>query len=741
MIIDQRLIPLALDHVDAWNFERFGQTFYGTLQDREFVPLGGVHDGGAEGFDDPANEPGLFTDEGASNFLQVSKQEATRKKIRETVKRLREFGRTPKVLTYLTSRIVTNTDGEQIALSQELGCTIRIRDAKFIEANLNSSPVIQGAYVSYLQPSVSHLFQPGAADVGERTSFYSDRTLAVFLRQEVDHRRGRTGLLETVSDSLILWALGETDPDKGIFLDRAAIQERIETTLPSARQFIRGVLDQRLTALASKDAPGGRQVRWYRKANKFCLPFETRSLVAAENAEDDLLKLQVSCVFEDRISDLGDERLDPLREVIVHVCHGVLERVFEHQGLKMAQYVSDAAEDDEAYTDIAPLIVDTIKEKRLNPETANLVRRAATEVLRKTFYESDESERKYLLKLSRTYILLLLLRNEPKIVEYFRSLASNFNLYLGTDIFVRALSEHYLDPSNQTTVNLLNILQSAGAKLILTEKTVEELASHLHRQVLEYENHYEAISNKMSMELVDYIDRLLIRSYFRAHLDPVSGIKPPKNWRDYIGNFATYGEVRRNRGDRELGEYLVRRFGLVYESADEMMAGIETSELEELTAFIQAVKRPNSDDDVLAYNDALHVLRVYRRRQEDREESPGNPFGFKTWWVTQDGKVRRASSATIRRHSGHFFMLRPELLLNYIGFAPGHEEVRQSYARIFPSVLGVRLSARLPSETFESVLRDAAEVAKVDDARAGAMITALTEKLMKDQLRIFEYQW
>jgi hypothetical protein len=426
VIIDQRLVPLALENVDPWNFERFGQTFYGALQDREFVPLGGVHDGGAEGFDNPEIDSELFTDQGATNFLQVSKQQATRKKIRDTVNRLRQFGRAPKVLTYITSMTVSNIDAEQISLGKELDCRINIRDAKFIESNINSGPAIQGAYLSYLQPSIAHLFQPGAADVAERASIYSDRTLAVFLRQEVDHRRGRTGLLETVSDSLILWALGDTDPEKGIFLDRPGILSRIESTLPSARHFIRGVIDQRLRVLCSKEAPNGRQVRWYRKADNFCLPFETRTLIAAENAEDDLLKLQVSCVFEDRITELGDERLEGLRRPILEVCHGVLERIFEHQGLKVAQFAMNAAEDDDPYTDVAPLIVECVKEwKHMAPEQANLVRRASTEIVRKTFYEATEVERQYLLKLSRTYVLLLLIRNEPKVIEYFRSIASH----------------------------------------------------------------------------------------------------------------------------------------------------------------------------------------------------------------------------------------------------------------------------------------------------------------------------
>jgi hypothetical protein len=172
-----------------------------------------------------------------------------------------------------------------------------------------------------------------------------------------------------------------------------------------------------------------------------------------------------------------------------------------------------------------------------------------------------------------------------------------------------------------------------------------------------------------------------------------------------------------------------------------MLEGIDQGELEELTKAIHVAKGAKSEDDVLAYNDALHVLRIYARRARDREESPGNPFGFKSWWVTQDGKVRRASARTVAEHHGQFFMLRPELLLNYIGLAPELDEVRASYGRIFPTGLAVRLSARLPSEAFDKVIENASEVAKVDDARAGAMITALTAQLMRDQLKVFEHKW
>lgn len=747
-LIDQRLVEAALEAADTTNFERFSQTFYGAIQDREFVPLGGVHDGGAEGFDGSATpDPDVFADQTATNFLQVSKQQTTRKKIRDTIKRLREYGRTPRVLTYITSRVVPNIDKEEQTLSAELSCKIAIRDAKYIETYINSSMATQGAFYSYLQPAISHLYSPGVSHIGERTTEYVNRTLAVFLRQEVDSRKSKSGLIESIADSLILWALRDTDPDptKGRLLARGEILKEIEAALPSARSLIRSSFDHRLNRLVAKDAPGGRQIRHYRKTDEFCLPFETRTAVAIENADDDLIKLRVSCVFEDRLNASTNDNIDTLRSTIVAVCHSSLERVFEHQGLKLAQFIDNADEDDELYTDVADIATGVIDSLNDSPENKAIIRKHVLLVLRGTFYKSSETERLYLGKLSRTYVLMLLLRNDTKVIEYLSSMAGNLFLYIGSDVIIRALSELYLDEKSQTTITLLKILKAAGSTLVLTEKSVEEIATHIRRQIFEFENVYEANEHRMTTELVEYIDRLLIRSYFYAKLCPVEKISPPKNWRAYVSQFCNFGDVRGNKGDRELGDYLIRKFSLNYESSDEMMVGIDRDELNALAAEIQGIRErggwTKAGRDILAYNDALQVLRIYSRRLIQRENSPGNPFGFQTWWLTQDQKVRRGAARTVNAHGGKFFMMRPEFLLSYVGFSPTLSEVRDSYRTVFPSALGVRLSSGIRTDLFEKVMRDAAEISAVDGARAGAMITALTDQLKGDALKSFDAKW
>ncbi len=747
-MIDQRLVASALIAVDTANFERFAQTFYGAIQDREFVPLGGVHDGGAEGYDaNGANDLDLFTDESATSFLQVSKQVTTRAKIRGTVKRLREYGRTPKVLTYVTSQEVKDIDKEERALTDELKCRIAIRDSKYIELYINSSNMTQGAFYSYLQPFISQLYSPGVSDIGKEASKHLDRTLAVFLRQEVENRKSRSTLIESVSDSLIIWSLRDSDADPRTpkLISRDEILKRIELALPTSKSFIRGVLDHRLRILSSKDAPGGRFIRAYKKTDEYSLPYETRIIVAVENADDDLLKIRVSCAFEDRLTARTNEDVDKYRSVIVETCHSALEQAFEHQGLKLAQFAVDDDVDDELFIDVSAIATNLIDKLMYTGDIKSLIRRHVVLILRGTFYTSSEVERRYLEKLSRTYILLMLLKAEPKIVDYFSKMAGSFNLYVGSDIIIRALSELYLNSESQTTLNLLKILKDAGSNLILTEITVEEVATHIRRQMYEFRNVYENNENRMTLELVEYVSRLLIRSYFYSKLAPADGVKPPSSWRAYIGTFCNFGDILSNRGDTELANYLISKLGFSYEATADTSIGIDQEEMTALTASIRVAKQgggvAKDADELLAEHDAMQVLRIYARRAQDREESPGNPFGFKTWWLTQDGKVRRAAKDFVTKHGGKRFMMRPELLLNYIGLSPTQADVHRTYQSVFPTALGVRLSSGIREKEFRKVMRDASELNGVDDARAEAMVIAMTARLTNDATKQFDTGW
>lgn len=87
--IPVEILEIALARAGGDDFERFAQAFLSALEGVDFVPVGGMHDGGADGFRRleicESGRPGIFH--------QFTEQENHRRKIRETVKMLRKVGR------------------------------------------------------------------------------------------------------------------------------------------------------------------------------------------------------------------------------------------------------------------------------------------------------------------------------------------------------------------------------------------------------------------------------------------------------------------------------------------------------------------------------------------------------------------------------------------------------------------------------------------------------------------------
>ena len=50
--IHPKLVRVALDDVPGSSFEAFAQEFYGGIRGRQYIPLGGTHDKGADGYVD-----------------------------------------------------------------------------------------------------------------------------------------------------------------------------------------------------------------------------------------------------------------------------------------------------------------------------------------------------------------------------------------------------------------------------------------------------------------------------------------------------------------------------------------------------------------------------------------------------------------------------------------------------------------------------------------------------------------
>lgn len=716
--IPSQLISVAVAGAEGFPFERFALGMMSHLLGAKFVPAGGIGDGGADGY-----EGGISEQSGQPTaFLQASVNEEIERKIRGTVARLREVGRDPRLLTFVTSREVRMADRLEATLGDELSIVVRIRDKKYLVAKVNEDIVTQGLYREHIAQYASHLGALGTTALVPVSRHVSSPAVYAFLSQEMDRRGGNESLVDAMADALVLWALEGTDPDLGRFMTREQVIDKILEELPSVDSLLRARIGPRLESLSSKPH---RLVRWHTKDDLFCLPFETRQRLDQENASDIVLRDRVLLGFEERSGGAGLV-LEGDHKLVAKVSLRALQFTFERQGLEFAAFLRQ--EDTGDHPDVAEAIRDAILDSSLSGEAASRVGAGAFAVLRQVFYQSSEDERDYLHRLSRTYALLFILKTEPRLIEFFQEMAGDFYLFVGTDQLLKALSEQYLDEADQAARNTLLIARRLGATLSLTEPVLNEVISHLRMSDAEYRNHFVGIDHQLPLEVARNVGPIMLRAYLYALRGAAGSKTPPKSWEAFVQQFCSYPDLQTSAAEEELARYLIALFGMEYVSRDELEDSVPIDDVARLAMLLEPQKARRE----LAENDALLAHAVFGRRDQQRELSSSNEFGFKTWWLTGETSILRFTKGLVAAKRGARYMMRPDFLLNFIALAPQAMEVRASFANVFPSLLGIKLARRLDPKAFELVLEKVREAEELDDGRKAAAISTIVDKLKSD---------
>jgi hypothetical protein len=730
--ISTELVSIALDKVEGSTFERFVNDFFPSISGSEFMPLGGVGDGGADAFGgDPVYEKG-----GAPTvFYQASVQEDFRGKIRHTVKRLRDFGREPRLLTYVTSRTVRHIDTEEDSLSAELAVTIRIRDGAYIASQVNSDSATRAAFDQHLRYLTDFLRSVGSTGLLSPSAHVKSPAVYVFLRQELDRRAGDQSLVDAVVDSLALWALEGTDPDKGLFMTVEEVRAKIQSEIPSAEALIRDRLERRLRALGAKDNRGGRAVRWHRKEDLYCLPFETRKVIEDENIEDETLRLHVLNSFYSRAAHNFSTVLleDELRQ-IAHITLRALQLAFEKEGLEFSHFISQGQAVE--YPTIGDSVRAALAEARVSGDHAVSMAAACLATVRGCLYGSTEQERLYLGKLSRTYALLFTLNTEPRLVQYFQDMAADFYLYVGSDLIIRAMSERYLSSADQLVKNTLLLAARAGSKMVLTEPVLEEVLTHLQATDREYHNYFEGIEHRVTYDMASNAPKILLRTYLYSRLKDDADGGGPFNWPNFIEQFISYKSLHKSEAMEQLRRYLQATFSMEYRTKDDLRQLVSAEKVDQIAELLGEQKR----DHRLAENDALLACAVYGRRRRRREQAQVSEFGYQTWWLTNETAILRHTRPLASENSGARYMMRPDFLLNFLTFAPRLADVRRTFGRVFPSLLGIQLSKRMDEDAFHKIMEGVREAESMEEGRRLAAMAEYADRLKGDFAKRYRVQ-
>jgi hypothetical protein len=279
MQVDKEAFEYAITKIDDGNiFEIFGNDFLSAVLGYSFIPVGRTKDKGIDAFQH------IFSrNDSQKHIFQLSTELDHVGKIYFTIKKLQENEIEFDRLVYVTNRKINNTESLIDEVFDKTKIPLTIYDIRWFLVHCNQSAQTIKAYQIFVDTYLHEYSKPGkyqtVADLD------SDSRLFVFLGQQFDSNRDDLKLDDLLADTLILYALEGTDPDKHNLKSEAQIKESIKKYLKFDPQLLDSKISERLVALITKP----RKIKFHTKEQGFCLPYETRLEIGERNIKDEVL--------------------------------------------------------------------------------------------------------------------------------------------------------------------------------------------------------------------------------------------------------------------------------------------------------------------------------------------------------------------------------------------------------------------------------------------------------------------
>ena len=731
--VSEDLFRYVMKDIAGVRFEAFAKLVFASVYGEEFVPLGGIHDGGADGV------MSSYVQEvrgKATTFIQFSATDAgnAEGKIKDTIASLKKVGRTPQQLIYATSEALPKADLIVSAAFERDTVLVQVRDYERLKGYVNTNLQANEAFYRSFAAEISELATAARLSLPAISEYANDPTVYVFLNHELRDRFSRDRLNNRVLDALIFWSLRGTDPDRNIRLKRDEVSHKICEIFPTAKSVLLPNLGDRLQELSKKDASGAERLRHYRGDDSFCLPFDMRRTLATEAAEVDGRQLRFRDGLTTRLLEEAKTRLTPavIRDC-VELVFTTIHLYFIDQGVVLAAFLEGHLEkiqlSDQIVEDTMVKALAKIEHHgRISPELFGV----CMAVLRGVFYRTTTVEREYLSYLSRTSCLLVTMQSAPRLLEYLNKMGGNFRLLVGTDLLVKALSEQYVDTEFKQVTNMLLICKQLGAELILTEPVLQEVFTHLHAADLEFENHYSKQEPYLKAGQIAECNRILIRAYLHAS----RGGLGPKSWRAYVNSMTDPDGLRSKStpARHSLRGLFVQRFGMIYMSTEDLESTVPAAKVSALAEKL-GNERGWAKHPELSKNDALMVYATYAQRSIHKEVGIYDGFGFRTWWLTKETHILSMTGALVMGQGGVPYIMRPEFILNFVALAPKAADVRQSFSDFLPTTAGLQLGRYLDDSVMHSMLNHVEEWAEMPPERVGVILGEQVNRLTHDRYK------
>lgn len=328
MQVDKEAFEYAIAKIDDGNiFETFGSNFLSAVLGYSFIPVGRTKDKGIDGFQH------IFSrNDSQKHIFQLSTEQDHVGKIYNTIKKLQENKIEFDRFVYVTNRKINNAESLIDEVFEKTKIPLTIYDIRWFSAHCNQTEKTIKVYQVFVNTYLHEYSKPGkyhtVADLD------SDSRLFVFLGQQFDRNRDDLKLDNLLADTLILYALEGTDPDKNILKSEEQIKESIKKYLKFDPQLFDSKISERLGALTTKP----RKIKYHTKGQGYCLPYETRLEIENRNLKDEAL---FKAFYEQTQETIKKYFLDIEVKVkdVETLITKVINKIFLRQGLEFSNFV------------------------------------------------------------------------------------------------------------------------------------------------------------------------------------------------------------------------------------------------------------------------------------------------------------------------------------------------------------------------------------------------------------------
>ncbi|WP_405078243.1 hypothetical protein ACI51Z_11520 [Pectobacterium carotovorum] len=735
-VVPESLFSYLMGRVSGTRFESFVKQIFSNEFSEDFIPLGGIHDGGADG----AISSFIQEVTGKQNtYIQftTTAEKSVKTKIYETIQSLQSSGRNPRQLIYTTSIAIPKSDVIVQDAFEKLSVMVQFRDYERIKCYINSEMKNNKFFYDFFSSEISALHRAASNNLTAVNEYATDPTVYVFLNYELKTKNIKNHLNEQVLDALIYWSLRDTDPEKETFKARNEIQDSIAKLFPQARAVLLPNLEKRLSFLIKKNPSNVERIRYYKKEGNelYCLPYEMRNILATEASDALARQTQFSHSIQNRLSErIENAEKDTQKATCNKLVFKTVHRYFIEQGILLAAFLEGKLENSHVSDQIVEdIMVNVLAEIEHAKSISPTMFGACLAVLRGIFYNPTSEEREYMAYLSKTSCLLVTMQSAPKLLEYFNKMGGNFRLLIGTDMIIKAISERYLESESQQVTKIIQICKQLGSEIMLTEPVLDEVFTHLHASDLEFRNHYSQQEVFIDKDTIIDSDRIMIRAYFHSR----KLINGPKSWFSFIEQMVTHSALRNKteQARQELKGFLIQKFNMKFLSQDELKSSVNEDKVKELAEKLDDARQTKHMD--LSYNDALMAYATYSQRRRNNESGIYDGFGFRTWWLTKETHVLAFSKGLLESEGGVPYIMRPEFLLNFVSLSANAENVRKTFANLLPTTAGLQLGKHLSAETMHQLIGSAEEWGERPPERVSIIINERINNLKHNQFKLY----